>query len=374
MSDYIPFDIQAKIMKNLPSKSLIQFRSVSKAWKSLIDSFEFIADHHRHTHQRHNYLLVRDPEHKYVSFVDDDTFPQHKFSLTLSMSAELHNKPMILGSSQGLFCLYGNHVGTQSYSETETAAIWNPAIRKLVDIGQLPHVDGNMNVTTVGFGVCPHTLDPKIVTVSIPWLLTDNTGTWQVEVFRLSLGAWTSLSINLLPGIALTGNQVAIDRFIYWPASHTSGVDVIISFDLTSEEFTYIYLPDVLTSNYHDEWEIFKLKESLVVLQSYYDGPDRDYDVWIMENGVQKSFKKIYTIKFNISYEDTSVLEFKNNGEAIVLISDDYELCEAFDLPHQNHLFVYKPNSRRVSSIRFASKEASFFVSSYAETLLLLDH
>nr|GEX85505.1 retrovirus-related Pol polyprotein from transposon TNT 1-94 [Tanacetum cinerariifolium] len=132
------------------------------------------------------------------------------------MSAELHNKTMILGSSQGLFCLYGNHVGTQSYSGTETAAIWNPAIRKLVDIGQLPHVDENMNVT-VGFGVCPHTLDPKIVTVSIPRVLTENTGTWQVEVFRLSLGAWTSLSINLPPGITLTDYYGPYEAADYLP-------------------------------------------------------------------------------------------------------------------------------------------------------------
>ncbi|GKA86416.1 hypothetical protein Tco_0808127 [Tanacetum coccineum] len=75
------------------------------------------------------------------------------------MSAKLHTKPRIVGSSQGLFFLYGNDVGTPSYSGIETLAIWNPAIRKLVDIDQLPHVDGNVFYATVGFGVCPHTLE-----------------------------------------------------------------------------------------------------------------------------------------------------------------------------------------------------------------------
>ncbi|GKE35222.1 hypothetical protein Tco_1454544, partial [Tanacetum coccineum] len=88
----------------------------------------------------------------------------------------------------------------------ETLAIWNPAIRKLVDIDQLPHVDGNVFYATVGFGVCPHTLDPKIVLVSISWFLRDTT--WRVDVFRLSLGAWTSMSTNLPPGtIALALNM-----------------------------------------------------------------------------------------------------------------------------------------------------------------------
>ncbi|GKD49605.1 putative F-box domain-containing protein, partial [Tanacetum coccineum] len=291
------------------------FRSVSKAWKSLIDSTKFIADHHRHTHQRHNYLLVTDPVHGYVSVVDDDTFPQHKFPLNLPMSAT--RLQWRIGSSQGLFCFYND------YFENPAIAIWNPAIRKLVDIGQLPQVDVEMFTVTVGFGVCPHTLDPKIVIVSIPPFLMDDTGTWQVEV--------------------------AIDRFIYWPALHTSGVDVIISFDLTSEEFTYIYLPDVLTSNYHDEWEIFKLKESLAVLQICYDGSD--YDVWIMENVVQKSFKKVYGITFHESAVCNSVLEFRNSGEPIVILSDDYDSFEAADnLPDRNHYL-------HIAAIYFALSE-----------------
>nr|GEZ07434.1 hypothetical protein [Tanacetum cinerariifolium] len=186
-------------------------------------------------------FLVVDPEHKYVSFVDDDTLPRHKFSLTLPMSAELHNKTMILGSSQGLFCLYGNHVGTQSYSETETSAIWNPAIRKLVDTGQLPHVDENRNVT-VGFGVFPHTLDSKIVTISIPWVLTENTGTWQVEVFRLSLGAWTSLAINLPPGITLTDRSSLFLPIISTFVAVTFIVSMLIIFSVISTFVVVIFL------------------------------------------------------------------------------------------------------------------------------------
>nr|GFB28240.1 hypothetical protein [Tanacetum cinerariifolium] len=61
-------------MKRLPAKSLIQFRSVSKPWKSLIDSSAFIALY-QHTQQRHRILVRDDFEHNYVSVADDDTFP-----------------------------------------------------------------------------------------------------------------------------------------------------------------------------------------------------------------------------------------------------------------------------------------------------------
>ncbi|MFS8020011.1 putative F-box domain-containing protein [Helianthus anomalus] len=61
MSDNIPFEIQEEIIKKLPVKSLIQFRSVSKTWKSLIDSSDFIK--HYRGHMQH--LLVR-----YIDKVD----------------------------------------------------------------------------------------------------------------------------------------------------------------------------------------------------------------------------------------------------------------------------------------------------------------
>nr|GEW10136.1 SKP1-like protein 1B [Tanacetum cinerariifolium] len=40
--DNIPFEIQVEIMNRLPVKSLLQFRSVSKSWKCMIDSSSFL--------------------------------------------------------------------------------------------------------------------------------------------------------------------------------------------------------------------------------------------------------------------------------------------------------------------------------------------
>ncbi|GJS82612.1 SKP1-like protein 1B [Tanacetum coccineum] len=45
MSDNIPLEIQMEIMQRLPIKSLLQFRTVSKTWKSFIDSWKFIVSY-----------------------------------------------------------------------------------------------------------------------------------------------------------------------------------------------------------------------------------------------------------------------------------------------------------------------------------------
>ncbi|GKC89009.1 probable LRR receptor-like serine/threonine-protein kinase isoform X2, partial [Tanacetum coccineum] len=79
MSDNIPFDIQMEIIKKVSSvKSLIQFRSVSKPWKSFIDSSEFIKGYGaRHTYP-HSHILsyisdaLYEGESKYICLVDDD--------------------------------------------------------------------------------------------------------------------------------------------------------------------------------------------------------------------------------------------------------------------------------------------------------------
>nr|GEX44534.1 hypothetical protein [Tanacetum cinerariifolium] len=206
MSDNVPFDIQVKIIKKLPVKSLIQFRLVSKTWKSLIDSKEFIASYHIQEQQQQHCLLVgyTDPKdsnvgEKHVSVIDDNTFPQHKITLDVPMSAKLLKVPTMV-SSQGLFCWYCAFA-FQGISESHTAVIWNPAIRKSVSINNMP-------VLSPCQGPGENQRDPI------------------VEVYTLSAGVWRSLSVNLpCKSLVFTHDQVAIGRFIYWRAYERRHVD-----------------------------------------------------------------------------------------------------------------------------------------------------
>ncbi|GJZ94966.1 retrotransposon gag domain, retroviral aspartyl protease [Tanacetum coccineum] len=134
-------------------------------------------------------------EQKYVSFVDDGTFPQQKLFL---------NVPI--------------------YVETKMAVIWNPSIRKSANV-VVPNVldYGSAYRTIVGFGICPDTNDTKLVKIShIIYLLTIGT---------------------------------AID------------------------------IPNQLCSHHIVSCDNFKLV----------------YGVWMMDDGVQKSFTKLFTIDLLVS-------------------------------------------------------------------------
>ncbi|KAJ0555284.1 putative F-box domain-containing protein [Helianthus annuus] len=167
MSDFIPFALQEEIMKKLPTRSLLRFRTVSKQWKSLIDSSQFVVDYRlNRTHPQHlllSYTLEVDfQEQNYVSIVNDETFQEHKCSLPAPIPHL--GGPAILGSSQGLFFIYSLHVDPHDFRRIMyTAVLWNPSIRKTVAIPFVLERDSNV---AVGFGVCPHTSDPKLVKIS----------------------------------------------------------------------------------------------------------------------------------------------------------------------------------------------------------------
>ncbi|GJR63487.1 F-box/kelch-repeat protein-like protein [Tanacetum coccineum] len=334
MSDHMAFDIQEQIIKKLPVKSLIRFRSVSKRWKSLIGSSEFIANYNVCQAQPQRLLIsYKDyyygTRNKFISIEDDETFTQHKFSLTHPQSANSLTDSVEVGCSHGLFCFYSY----DKYSKTTMAFIWNPSIRKSVAIN-VSGVYGIAYEIVVGFGICPLTLDPKIIMIpqDIPL-------------------AGTMKRVNCLPTLN-TGSRY---------------INLIISFDLSNEEFREIHLPESLLSFKNKSLSISKLRESLVVLEYNMITSGRQLcAVWMLDNGVPNSFTQFYTI----NAPDTSlntILGFTKSGAILIERQDNRKN----DL--KQPLALYEPDSKHITETGIFGKKYSFLVHSYMETLLLLD-
>ncbi|KAK9050539.1 hypothetical protein SSX86_030491 [Deinandra increscens subsp. villosa] len=295
MSCDIPLEIQVEIIKRLPVKSLIQFRSVSKAWKSMIDSSRFIADHYRQqTHPQHlfvsyEYADDHNDTEKFVSYVDDDTFTQHKVSVTLPQTLIEYD---IIGCSHGLLCLSGG------YRHRDTVFLWNISIRKGVAV-VIPKVGDGMYKYVLGL--------PQMVDICV--------------------------------------------------------YNLIISFDIMSEEFGQVNLPSVLALDKPVNLSMSKLRESLVVLQGGGDPDNSTFVVWMMEDGVPQLFTKIF--KVNVNTPDASVKGFRMNGAPIVEVKEHDRDCTL--------LIVYESYSKRVDNLGIDGKQCSSSVYPYVETLLLLD-
>ncbi|KAF5764814.1 putative F-box domain-containing protein [Helianthus annuus] len=400
MSDNIPFEIQLEIMKRLPVKSLIQFRSVSKTWKSLIGSSRFITEYSSqqqhllvrysdsvesiiHTKSPNRSLLTRlfrrstarvpVPlfEHKYVSVVDDDHH-QHKVSMThVPVSVKMLIYPRLISISHGLVCLYS--------PSTHVAYLWNISIRKIaaVVVPASANEWGEEYQTALGFGVCRETSDPKIVKIryvdpllSSELMTAHLTGiripidpiSSQVEVFTLSTGAWRSPYGVNLPRNSISfylRDELVIDGVFYWLATEWIVTRLIVSFDMTTEEFIEITLPDGL-SNINNQISMSNLRDSLVVYGYDHRVINKDFCVWTMGGGV---FTKLFTITLN---GNAMLRGFRKSGEPIIAIPEEGKRGRL--------AVVYEPYSNHVDNLRIDGLPFSFKVYPYIETLYLLDH
>ncbi|KAJ0818457.1 putative F-box associated interaction domain-containing protein [Helianthus annuus] len=314
MTEHIPFEIQSEIMRRLPVKSLLRFRSDLSPILPL-----------------HVYRLY------YLS---------------------------IVGSFHGLLCLYGSDHYTNAMN---LAVLWNPSIRKAVSVVVPKTKDNYEDRTVLGFWVCPETNDPKIVKI------THSNDPWQVEVFTLSTGAWRSPHSSIFPrsdSIFIQLDQVVLDGCVYWLATDVTSefsrdsYDLIISFDITSEELKEVSLPDTLaTCNRENYLTISKLMNSLVVLE--HNEGEMLYNVWMMEDGVSKSFTKTFTIcrLDDVAIPRPFVLEFRKSGEPVI---------QVHRISGRRALVVYEPNSKRINNLGVNARRF-FDVTAYMETLLLLD-
>ncbi|XP_076898798.1 putative F-box protein At5g62660 [Bidens hawaiensis] len=319
-------------MKLLPVKSLIRFRSVSKTWKSWIDSSSFV---HTYTRKQTPHVLVscnapllvgyNAPLYKqtFISVPDDDSFSLKQVTLP-----SFHNNLEFIGSSHGLLCF---HKPSFSSAIWDTAVIWNPCIRRAFQIlvpAPAPTRHSTYYTTVLGFGVCRVTNDPKIVKIFYNRVV----GVFQVDLYTLSTRAWRSLSLSesdklprksvRFPFLTRTSYSVAIDGFVYWLATDETTVRrLIVSFDMTSEEFGEVSLPDRLARSQH-KLHMSKLGGSLVLLE-HVDEPDRlVYSVWTMEGG-SGLFTQLYTFNYVNTPENVTVLGFRLRGDAIIEITDN---------------------------------------------------
>nr|GEX77096.1 hypothetical protein [Tanacetum cinerariifolium] len=367
MSDHIPFEIQMEIIKKVANvKPLIRFRSVSKPWRSFIDSSEFIAYYGARNTQPHSLLLRyklldNSSEEKYICFVDDDTLTQHQLDFAVTDAMKQFNDLKVIGSSHGLLCL-------RSYDK-EMLVLWNPSIRKSVRI-KLPYFPSSNNF--LGFAVCPANNDPTIVMISHPW---------NVGVFTLSSKRFTMFQYTKLPPKSITpmSSQVVIDSCIYWVARELiHSVDgsfhysyMIMSFDLIAKEIRLVDIPHscILNTPFSKHFFISRLRESLVLFVPNEKVQIPVCGVWKMEH--DESFTKLFTIS-TPGHTINKIFGFRKNGELVMETAKVVGQFATIEL-YEHFAALYKPCSEYINNLGISGEKHSFFMGSYKETLLLLD-
>ncbi|KAL4379414.1 hypothetical protein GQ457_02G031930 [Hibiscus cannabinus] len=119
MSDYMPEEVIVGILKRLPAKSVVRFRSVCKGWDTLISDPWFISTHLQASLSNNTsfllFLCVKNGKTRFSLHYDQDGFEESK---------QLHLPPFssVFGSCNGLICV-------QLFSFVVDFLLWNPSIQ-----------------------------------------------------------------------------------------------------------------------------------------------------------------------------------------------------------------------------------------------------
>ncbi|XP_062162700.1 F-box/kelch-repeat protein At3g06240-like [Alnus glutinosa] len=316
MSDTLPNEVVAEILSRLPVKSVIKFRCVSKTWCSLISSPHFIATHLSRALSNHEYpsnlvfhhfdyplkkdrsaairihQLSLDPEMQERSLVTQESDVRGDPADFIEFRCS-RDCMMVIGSSNGLFCLTK---GFDSY------VLCNPCIQKAISI---PHPNiglRGLETQTHGFGYCPKTDDYKVVRI----VHAEGTTHSLVEIYTLRTGAWRSFMALGPPYYfrepfgSPSLRNIFFNGAVHWPArtpEHQRPFHhLIVSFDIEDEVFREMAMPKSLQDE--ETFELFMaVVDGLLALIPY--GDDQDVPVWVMkEYGRAESWTKQFDIKF----------------------------------------------------------------------------
>ncbi|KAL7215779.1 hypothetical protein ACSBR1_027844 [Camellia fascicularis] len=371
MSDYLPIEVTTEILKRLPVKSLLRFRCVSKTWMSLITTPDFITKHlitqttstpHNHTLVRHYSRLHR--KEIYSVHSDNQSFDDLNAQIEFPFLGHSRFYFRVVGFVNGLLCLSDDLFGY-----TDTIVLWNPSIRRslTLPIPRFTFACSGPFMFVLGFGFDSKTNDHKVVRVAYAQGDDGYIVPPEVEVFTIRSGCWRDVKTTV--PYCVTENfwtQAFLNGSVHWVAykltvknKDRSFRSLIMSFDMGSEEFGDLRIPESLVSVCPMNMSAAVFGDSLSIF--HYDKRiwTNNCSIWVMkEYGVAESWSNL----FNIDLEGGlgMVLGCRRNGDVLLAAKG-------------GELVSYNCGTQASTNIgMMCGTKDSYYVDSYMESLVLL--
>jgi len=347
-----PDEILTEILSHLPVKSLIQMRSVSKFFNSLISDPIFIKMHlHRSTQNPHltlvsgksvaEFRLVTVP---LTQLLENPliTFPDNPPSFTSSVMDQC----WLVGSCNGLLCFAHYSALDHSYRDT-WLRVYNPATKilsKRLGYFQDYCKDCRYFFSRYTFGYDNLTRSYKVVALR---LIGDGTAMLrtEVKVFRLGDNVWRCIEGFDVAPLRLTlpseNHGVYLNGSLYWLALHncfnavrfydSSGITidqfVIISLDLGTETHTQLLPPRGFNEVPHVEPTICVLLNCLCFC---HDFKQTHFVIWKMEElGVEESWTQLLKVSYQNLQPIVSWLPLHLSQNSNTLLLANKQNCQA---------------------------------------------
>lgn len=305
MSDRIPHELIEQIFSRLPVKTLVRFKCISKSWRDIIGSPDFIQKHLTHFSSHSlilgncNIDLHEGTEESYLysadydSFLETDSAVFKELSLPLNSRTEISSE--ILGSCNGLLCLLRYRY------LVDQVILWNPSTRKhrILPVAEVevPTTLRGCSQTIYGFALDFVNDDYKVV--SMLQIDGHHEVYSVVKVYSLKLKCWKRIQdfpyyFNLRYGGKLANGAL---HWVVKASRESDREDLIAAFDIGTEEYRLMPQPEY--SNHDFDMRLGVLADCLCVLCDYFmDDCVVHFDMWVMkEYGVKESWNKLISIK-----------------------------------------------------------------------------
>lgn len=311
---YLPDEVVEEILLRLPPKSLMRFKCVCKSWNTLISDPSF-ADKHLHISNNHHssstpLLLTLKRNRNYgngylqqrylVSFSSDDDDVKDDTD-HLPCGIEYLDLSVILGVDNANV-LRGSHCnGVLSLSELLNSSekrvfLYNPSTR---EFRVLPTCAINAFFIGVeGFGYDSKANDYKFVRMFHSAEIND----YIAMVYSMGSDSWRQIKVGVEGLVYVSNNVRVLYRGVYywWVPNLSDSSEVLLSFDMSSEEFDIIRLPDSVQKQLIGPKILSVWNESLLIFSVTSKMGSISFDIWAMTDcpgGVKGlSWTKLLTV------------------------------------------------------------------------------
>ncbi|KAL2553622.1 F-box protein CPR30 [Forsythia ovata] len=315
----IPEDWVMDVLSRLRVKSLLRFRSVSKSWRTLIDSPSFIKIHmERSMKMKMAQSTCRGDPHP---IRDPEVLPHpfgHRYT---SVSFKGLYRIRLVGSCNGLLCFVDC---------ADRIVLWNLATRKYFQLQylgiELPKSAIRDHYVNYGFGYDSATDDYKVIRL-ITAFNNSLSVCSLVELYSLKSDSWTRLG-DFMGFDFGVDYGILVGGALYWIRYQRDIGSTIVAFDLTREEFNFVPLPD-LSGNF----TLTNLGNYQGCLSLFFRSDEKADPsiVWVMkELGVKDSWTKVFGVDCTYSYM-RNIDHSKSKSETLSLWVKNKETLEWYN-------------------------------------------
>ncbi|XP_022728401.1 F-box protein At3g07870-like [Durio zibethinus] len=312
--EHLPQEIVLDILSRLPIPTLVQSKSVCRAWRSLIRDPVLVNNHFwRMVENDPSFILQTDhPVQNQLYFGDFSTDRNDGDVITtkLSMPPELNFH--LVSSCNGLLCL---RVSRGSFG----LSIYNPLTGDYTELPKLTKPGYHEGV--LGFGFDPTAKEYKVVEISYDrrprsiLLRPRGAASTSIEaaVHILTIGNPKWRYLGTMPFHLMSQrSQVLVNGQLHWVSypDRCKATNLIIAFDLTTERFQEVPGPDCI--NMARRFDQLVVLRGCLAAASCHDDNEQ-LEIWVM---LEYSVKKSWVKEFSIGTHVPQILQQNGYGSS----------------------------------------------------------